>query len=414
MVSLHPGGARAVARCDILSVAPYSDMEGGLYRGWLSPSWRAATDTLSEWMREAGMNVTTDAATNVIGRYEGLRDGPALIIGSHIDSVRDAGKYDGPLGIMLGIEAVAELQAKKRRLPFPIEVIAFGDEEGSRFPGAMLTSRAVAGLLGDVPDMVDADGVTLASALGEFGATPAGLPGARHAQALAYLEAHIEQGPVLDADGLAVGLVTGIAAQLRWRITLTGKAGHAGTTSMRLRRDALAAAAEIVLAAERIGSAGSEDLVATVGVLEASPGAPNVIAGQVMVTLDVRALDPAARDHAADAIVSEARAIADRRGIGFAAELIYDLPASPCDPVLTEWLGAAMATRCHPVRRLASGAGHDAMMMASLCPTAMLFIRCRDGISHNPAEHVEPADAEAALGVMLAFIDRLGEYIDRP
>lgn len=401
------GGARAVARCDALGVAPYSDMDGGLYRGWLTPAWRAAAAQVADWMREAGMTVSTDAATNVIGRYPGTTDGPALIIGSHIDSVRDAGLYDGPLGVMLGIEVVAKLHAAGRHPPFPIEVIAFGDEEGSRFPAAMLTSRAVAGTLDGIPAMVDAAGVTLAQALDAVGATPERLAEARHAPALAYLETHIEQGPVLEAEGLALGLVTGIAAQLRCRIMLSGRAGHAGTTSMHLRRDALAAAAEIVLAAERIGAAGAEDLVATVGVLEATPGAANVIPGHVLMTIDVRALDPVVRSAAADAILAEAHAAAARRAIAIAVELVHDLPASPCDPALMKLLGEALAAQCHPVRRLASGAGHDAMVMAALCPTAMLFVRCRDGISHNPAEHVEPSDADAALAVMLGFIERL-------
>ena len=405
------GGARAVARCDALGAAPYSDMDDGLYRGWLTPAWRAATATLATWMRAAGMTVSTDAATNLIGRYEGWRDGPALLIGSHIDSVRDGGRYDGPLGVMLGIEAVAALNAGGRRPPFPIEVIAFGDEEGSRFPAAMLTSRAVVGTLGAVPAMTDADGVTLGAALAEAGAAPERLAEARHGPALAYLEAHIEQGPVLEAQGLALGTVTGIAAQLRYRLVLTGRAGHAGTTTMRLRRDALAAAAEIVLAAERIGGAGAEDLVATVGVLEAKPGAANVIPGHVAMTLDVRALDPAVRDHTAGAILAEAEAVAARRGIALAVERVHDLPASPCDPALMTLLDEAIAATGQAPFRLASGAGHDAMVMAALCPTAMLFVRCRDGISHNPAEHVEPADAEAALTAMLGFIERLGERV---
>jgi allantoate deiminase len=411
VTDMPPGGARAVARCRALGRAPYSDMADGLFRGWLTPAWRAATDQVGIWMSEAGMEVSHDAATNLIGRYPGTTDGPALIIGSHIDSVRDGGCYDGPLGVMLGVELVGALHAAGRRLPFPIEVIAFGDEEGSRFPVAMLTSRAVAGTLGEVAAMTDADGVTLVQALAPLGAAPDRLAQAKHAPALAYLEAHIEQGPMLDARGRSVGIVTGIAAQRRYRITLTGKAGHAGTTAMSFRRDALAAAAEVVLAAERIGGQGTDDLVATVGMLDASPGAANVIPGRVVMTLDVRALDPAMRDEATEAIIAEAEAIAARRDIAIAVELIHDLPASPCDPQLMDLLGAAMTAAGHGARRLASGAGHDAMIMAALCPTAMLFIRCRDGVSHHPDEHVDDADAEAALAVMLGFVERLGERV---
>ena len=210
VTGLHPGGARAVARCDVLGTVPYSDTPDGLYRGWLSPAWRVTQTLLGDWMALAGMTVRRDGATNLIGRYEGMRDGPPLLIGSHIDSVRDAGRYDGMLGVTLAIECAAALHARGKRMPFPIEVIAFGDEEGSRFPAAMLTSRAAAGTLAAVPDMADAAGVTLADALAEAGTTPAALLAARRGGALAYLEAHIEQGPVLEAEGLALGAVTGI------------------------------------------------------------------------------------------------------------------------------------------------------------------------------------------------------------
>ncbi|WP_294137978.1 allantoate amidohydrolase [Sphingobium sp.] len=406
------GGARAVARCDALGVAPYSDMEGGLYRGYLTPAYTAAQDALSEWMAQAGMTVRRDAAANLIGRYEGdLPGAPALLIGSHLDSVRDGGRYDGPLGIMLGVEAVGALNGTGRRLPFPIEIIAFGDEEGSRFPAAMLTSRAVAGTLDPAAlHIADADGVPLAQAgvtLSDY-LSAARAPGTT----LAYLEAHIEQGPVLEAEGLAVGTVTGIAAQLRYQVVVKGMAGHAGTSSMPLRRDALAGAAEMILAIETIARADASDLVATVGRIEALPGAPNVIAGEVRFTIDIRAGDAARRDRAAEAILDALAAIADRRNLDFAIQRVHDLPASPCDAALMDLMDAAIADAGHPVRRLVSGAGHDAMVMAALCPTAMLFIRCRQGISHNPAEHVDPADADVALQVMLGFIDRLGATFD--
>jgi allantoate deiminase len=403
------GGSRAVARCIELGRAPCSDMEGGLFRAWLSPAHRAALARVGAWMGEAGMTVRRDAALNLIGRYEGTGDGPPLIIGSHLDSVRDAGVYDGPLGVMLGIECVAALAAAGRRMPFPIEVIGFGDEEGSRFPVAMLTSKAVAGTLGDVPALADADGITLAEALAACGSSPDALAGARHPGALAYLEAHIEQGPVLEAEGRALGVVTGIAAQLRFAITVRGMAGHAGTAAMSLRRDAMAGAAEMVLAVEAIARADGGDLVATVGRLECLPGAANVVPGEVRFTLDVRAGEGARRDRAAEAMMAALHAVAGRRGLDLAVAQGHDLPASPCDPRLMDLLDAAMVAAGHDARRLVSGAGHDAMVMAGLCPTAMLFLRCRAGISHNPAEHVEPVDAEAAFRVMLGFIANLGE-----
>ena len=401
-------GARAVSRCDQLGAPPYSDMPGGLFRAYLTPAYFAAQDALAGWMARAGMTVRRDPAANLVGRYEGVDpQAPALIIGSHLDSVRDGGRYDGPLGIMLGIECVAALSAQGKRLPFAIEVYAFGDEEGSRFPAAMLTSRAVAGTLHPATlDMADADGVSVAVALP--GDIDAYLAAARRPRTtLAYLEAHIEQGPVLEADGLAVGTVTGIAAQLRYSVVVRGMAGHAGTTTMRLRRDPLAGAAAMVLAVEQLARSDNSDVVATVGVIEAAPGAPNVIPGEVRFTIDVRSGVAARRDAVAEAILARIAEIAKARDLEIAIERIHDLPASPCDPALMDLMDAALAAAGQPVRRLVSGAGHDAMNMAALCPTTMLFIRCKGGISHNPAEHVDPADAEIALKVMLGFIERL-------
>lgn len=428
------GGMRAVARCDALGVAPYSDMEGGLFRAYLTPAYAAAQGALAGWMAEAGMSVRLDPAANLIGRYEGMiADAPALLIGSHLDSVKDAGRYDGPLGIMLGVEAVDALHRAGRRMPFPIEVIAFGDEEGSRFPAAMLTSRAVAGVLeAEALDVADGDGVTLEDALvsfrhaskgwhlssspapGKGSETPAfagvtAYGAARHAPALAYVEAHIEQGPVLEAESLAVGTVTGIAAQLRLSAVVTGQGNHAGTTTMTLRRDALAGAAAMLVAIETIAQQDASDLVATVGRIAALPGAPNVIPGEARFTIDIRSGDQARRDRAAGEITAALEAIALARGLTLQINVIHDLPASPCAPDLMAMMDAAIADAGQPPFRLVSGAGHDAMVMAALCPTAMLFIRCKDGVSHNPAEHVDPADAEIALQVMLGFIDRLGD-----
>lgn len=407
------GGARAVARCDTLGVAPYSAMAGGLFRAYLTPAYQAAQDAVAGWMAEAGMTVRRDPAANLVGRYEAPSpDAPALLIGSHLDSVRDAGRYDGPLGVMLGIEAVASLHDRGQRLPFAVEVIAFGDEEGSRFPAAMLCSRAVAGTLAaDALQLVDSEGV----ALGDAGVDTLAYLSARRdpASVVAYFEAHIEQGPLLEAEGLAVGTVTGIASQLRYQVEVRGTAGHAGTATMGLRRDALAGAAEMVLAVETIARAAASDLVATVGRIEALPGAPNVIAGEVRFSLDIRSGDAERRNDAAEAVIAAIQQIAGRRGLDLAISRVHDLPPSPCDPALMDLLDAATAAAGQPVRRLVSGAGHDAMAMAALCPTAMLFIRCRDGVSHNPAEHVEAADAAIALEVMLGFIEKLGAPLGR-
>jgi allantoate deiminase len=402
----HPveaGGIRAIERCRLLARPPYSSAPDNLTRTYLTPAHRAALEQVAEWMQAAGMTTRIDPAGNLVGRQACAADGPALLIGSHIDSVRDGGAFDGALGIMLGIECVAALGGK--RAAVPIEVIAFGDEEGSRFPASMLCSRAVAGTLKpDDLDIADADGITLGAALSAFGLDKGRFGSARRpaGSVLAYFEAHIEQGPVLEAEGLALGVVTAIAAQKRLAVAMTGIAGHAGTSAMHLRHDALAAAAEAVLAIERIARAA--DLVATVGRLAVAPGAANVVPGRVDFTIDVRAGTDAARDAAEAAIRDALAAIAAARGIGLAIAETQALAASPCDPALGERLAQAVAATGQQPRRLLSGAGHDAMVMAALAPTAMLFIRCAGGISHSPREAATAADAASALDAMLRFI----------
>lgn len=418
------GGARAVARCDTLGVAPYSDTADGLFRAYLTPAHRAAVDRIGAWMVEAGLTVRLDPAANLVGRYEGAEPGAqALVFGSHIDSVRDAGRYDGPLGVMLAIELVVRLGG--RRLPFAIEIYAFGDEEGSRFPASMLCSGAVAGMLTLAAlDVGDREDIPLGDALrgfnpevdqgiGEDAILPwpeaIGLSTFVKAKRspsdiLAFIEPHIEQGPVLESENLAVGVVTGIAAQLRFQATLTGAAGHAGTTSMTLRRDALAAAAEMVGTVETQALAARGDVVATVGRLAVAPGAVNVVPGEVTFSIDIRSGDQSRRDATAAAITDVLHAIAARRHVVLALEQVQDLPAFPCDPALMALLDESLVRAGQPPKRLVSGAGHDTMMMAALCPTAMLFLRSPGGISHNPAERVRVEDAEIALDVLGHFV----------
>lgn len=406
-------GARAVARCDLLGSTPYSDSDGGLFRPYLGPAHKAASAILADWMEEAKMRVRRDAMGNLIGRYDGNRaDAPALVIGSHIDSVRDGGRYDGALGVMLAIECVALLAEEGKKFAFPIEVVAFGDEEGSRFPTPMLCSRAFAGsFTPDMLDLADRDGVSLQTALKQNGLHGAWLATARRLpqEVFAYLEAHIEQGPVLEFEGLSVGTVTGIAAQMRYRIVMKGTAGHAGTTVMGLRRDALAAASEAVLAVERIASNGPSDLVATAGMLSVSPGAVNVIPGRAEFSLDIRAGLAETRDQAASRILTALADIAKRRDVTLAIECVQELPSSPSDPRLIALMDEAIVKEGLVPRRLVSGAGHDAMVLSALCPTIMLFIRCAGGVSHNPLEHVDPADADVALRVMRRFLTELEE-----
>ena len=399
-------GTRAMERCDALGGGAFSDSPDFLYRPYLGRGHIAALDQLTTWMHEAGITTRIDAAGNLVGKYgDGAK---SLLIASHIDSVRDGGRYDGPLGVMLGIEVVEALRG--RTLPFAIEIYAFGDEEGSRFPSAMLTSRAVAGRL-DAADLEvsDRDGTTLSEALLGIGCQAETFLDARRDpnDFLAYIEAHIEQGPVLEAEKLALGTVTAIAAQLRFEVTVRGVAGHAGTNSMALRKDALTAAADMILAIERIARAGPDDLVSTVGRMTVGPGAPKVVPGHVVFTIDVRAGTEPVRDQAAAGIRQAISDIAFGRGIAIEIKQIHDLPASPCDPRLMDLLDQAVIATGQPARRLVSGAGHDAMVFAKIVPAVMLFIRCKDGISHNPLESVTAADCEAALAALLSFIDLL-------
>ncbi len=411
-------GIRAKTRCDLMGAPPYSEADGMLVRRFLTTAHDEALKTLAFWMEEAGMSARRDHAGNLVGRYEGATpNAPALLIGSHIDSVRNGGRYDGALGVMLGIDVVEALSAAGRRLPFAVEVIAFGDEEGSRFPASMTCSRAVAGTVSpSVLEMTDGDGVALAEAFAAFGLDPTRLEKAarKPGEVFAFLEAHIEQGPVLEAEDLALGVVTAIAAQKRLMVRFTGMAGHAGTTPMNLRKDPGPAAAEAILALERICAGGEDGLVGTVGRITALPGAFNVIPGAVEYSMDVRAEVATTRDAAVQAITAEIEAIAARRGLEVSVALMQDLAASPCDPGLTALLEDAVAATGQAPRRLPSGAGHDAMVIADLCPTAMLFIRCEGGISHNPREAVTEADCALAAETMLGFVDRLAARNPRP
>ena len=402
--------ARMLERLEAL--ARHSELPGGLTRVYLSQEQRAATSLVTEWMRAAGMSVRLDAAGNVVGRYEGERPGlPCLMLGSHLDTVRNAGKYDGMLGVVSAIECVHAIAGKERaagrRLPFAIEVVGFADEEGVRFGVTLLGSRAVAGTFDPKAlQAKDQDGVTLAEAMRGFGLDPArvGEAARRGDEVLAYAELHIEQGPVLEAEGLPVGVVTAINGFSRMTVAIGGTAGHAGTVPMAMRRDALAAAAECVLAVERIGASEAE-LVATVGRMEALPGAINVIPGETRFTLDVRAPSDEQRARALARIETEFDAIRARRGVTLAIERLLDFGVTACAPWLMARLERAVAAEGVRLRRLPSGAGHDGMAIQAIADIAMLFVRCEKGISHNPVEAITAADAETGTRVLLRFIE---------
>jgi allantoate deiminase len=395
----------------IETLAHVSDEPHALTRLYLSPAHREAVGLVRGWMEEAGMSAAVDDAATVVGRYEAASGpgAPALLLGSHIDTVRDAGKYDGNLGVVAAIAAVDGLRREGLRLPFAIEVLAFGDEEGARFPVTLTGSRAVAGTFDPRSlEAVDPDDVTLADALRAFGCDPArlGLATRRPGETLGYVELQIEQGPVLEAEGLPVGVVTAINGASRFAVRVGGMAGHAGTVPMRLRRDALAAAAEMIVALdERARSV--PDLVATVGIIDNRPGVPNVISAEASFTIDIRHPDDAVRLDAIQGVDDELHAIADRRFVRVASRQTYDAPAASCAPALVDRLEVAVARAGVRPFRLPSGAGHDGLAVQALCPIGMLFVRCRGGISHNPAESVTEADVGVALAVLGDFLRSL-------
>ncbi len=400
-------GAEIVSRID--QFAAISETADNLTRIFLSPEHRTAADLLMSWMREAGMAARIDAIGNVCGRYEGERPGlRCLMLGSHYDTVRDAGKWDGPLGVITAIACVAELNRRGVRLPFAVEVIGFADEEGVRFASTLLGSRAVAGTFDEsVLDARDRDGLSMREAMRQFGLDPdhVGSAARTRRELLAYVELHIEQGPVLEQQNLPVGVVTAISGATRLAANLTGMAGHAGTVPMALRRDALAGAAECIVAVEEFCRADDAGLVGTVGAISAMPGATNVIPGLVSFTLDIRAPTDRHRNLAVADIVRRIETIATRRELALQIDVTHENRTVPCAPWLKAQVAEAVAAEGYGVFDLPSGAGHDGMAMIDVADVAMVFVRCRGGISHNPAEHVETVDADAGARVLLRLIE---------
>jgi allantoate deiminase len=392
----------------INELAAISETPEHLARIFLTKEHRAAADLILDWMRSAGMRAHLDAIGNVCGRYEGERPGLAcLMLGSHFDTVRDAGKWDGPLGLITAISCVADLHKRGRRLPFAIEVIGFADEEGVRFASTLLGSRAVAGtFVESVLGTRDAAGISMHDALTQFGLDPDHIDAAARVRAelLAYIELHIEQGPVLEAQNLSVGIVTAIAGATRLAASLTGMAGHAGTVPMALRRDALVGAAECIVAIEEFCKT-DEGLVGTVGYIHAAPGATNVIPGQVSFTIDIRAATDAQRKPAVADIVRQIEAIARRRNLSLQLDVTHENRTVPCAPWLRAQVAEAIAAEGFRVFELPSGAGHDGMAMIDIADVGMIFVRCRGGVSHHPDEHVELADADAGARVLLRLIE---------
>lgn len=393
------GATRVLARCDELAAC--SDDFSGLTRLFLSPALAAAHRVAAGWMREAGLSPRVDALGNLIGQRAGwAENAPLWMVGSHLDTVPNAGKYDGMLGVLLGIEVAASLQGEK--LPFGLEIIGFSDEEGVRFKTPFLGSRAVAGRFDpNFLELRDAQGTSMREAMENFGLEADAWPSARcETKILGYLEAHIEQGPRLESLGAPLGIVSAIAGQSRARLRFCGESGHAGTLPMAQRRDALAAASEWVLAVEAVARSVA-DLVATVGWVEVTAGAANVVAGEVMCSLDVRHADDNVREKAAAELVEAAAAICQRRRTRLEIVSQASQLAVPMDAALCARLGAILGPGAPEI---VSGAGHDAAIMAAVAPCAMLFLRTPGGKSHCPQEAVNAEDVALALGAMRDFV----------
>jgi allantoate deiminase len=400
--------ATVMERCDLL--ANISEEPGVLVRPYGSQAMREANNIVSRWMRAAGMNTSQDEIGNLIGRYEGSGD-RTLILGSHLDTVRDAGKYDGILGVMVALARVQRLHNRGERLPFSVEVVAFADEEGLRFGTTFLGSSVYAAAFDTSHlSLEDRDGVTLSQAVRTFGGDPDALEtaGRGHEDLLGYCEVHIEQGPVLEQRDVPVGVVTAINGQSRVRVGFVGKAGHAGTVPMEGRQDALCAAAEFVLEVESTAR-GEPEAVATVGEISALPGVVNVVPGEAEHSLDLRHPEDAVRERLRGHLERRAAEIAASRGCEHRWQVRQETPAVPANPDLSALLGKAIEDTGLAVHRLPSGAGHDAAQMAALTNVAMLLVRCKEGISHNPAESVRREDVAAAMEVMDRFLALLAE-----
>jgi len=398
----------------IQELAAISEDQQGVTRTFGTPAFLAGSALVRSWMDAAGLETRVDSIGNVRGRLASARPGAkTFVVASHIDTVVNAGKFDGPLGVLLGLDLLAQLVQRSAELPFHIELIAFSDEEGCRFHTTYLGSKVVAGSFDHaLLHKQDTAGITLADALTTMGGNPHQLSqdAIPDASWLGYFEAHIEQGPVLWEQNIPVALVTAIAGQMRVELVYKGMAGHAGTVPMGMRQDALCCAAEVVLAIEHFGRAHQHELVATVGKLAIRHAASNVIPGEVVCSLDLRSADATRLAWASQELQAVVHAIAEQRGIQLGWTLVQQTAPVTCDTNLNHLLARAISTAGYPVVPLVSGAGHDAVPISAVAPATMLFVRCYKGISHNPLENVELPDLAAALCVAEHFLADLITY----
>jgi allantoate deiminase len=394
-----------VARCQ--SLARFSEDAGSIRRTFLSPPMRDCHREIADWLVPLPATSMVDAVGNIRIFYSAAEpNAPRLLIGSHLDTVPNAGAYDGVLGVVLGIALLNALNGRK--LPFAIEVVGFSEEEGVRFRTPFIGSRALVGMLDEeVLSRHDAQGVSIRKAIADFGLDPAEIAQAAiHKDVLGYVEFHIEQGPVLENVGRPLGVVEAIVGQSRLELTFTGHANHAGTTPMNLRYDSLAAAAEWISAVER-GAQNTSGLVATVGAIQAKPGAVNVIAQETQLSLDVRHRSDNARNAAVNDYTRQAEDIAKRRGLSVRWNVLMDQRAVPMDPFLVSEVDKAITRSGSQPYRMVSGAGHDAMILAERVPSAMIFLRTPGGVSHDPAESVEVGDVAKAIDCGLHLLNQL-------
>jgi allantoate deiminase len=400
---------RAIAECRL--IATMSEESGRITRRFLTAPMHQVHAHLRRRMEEIGMQVHVDAVGNLRGLWQpAAESAKRLVVGSHIDTVPDAGAFDGILGVTLALELVGI--AQDIASPLPIEVIAFSEEEGVRYGLPYFGSRAVAGRFDPtLLALTDADNITVDSALRHFGLHPDRIADAAlDDNAMCFFEMHIEQGPQLEAEDLSVAAVTAIVGQTRLTLTFTGQANHAGTAPMHLRRDALAAAAEWITAVETVAQH-SDGLAATVGKIIAEPNVGNVVPGIVRVSLDVRHARDSVRSAAVEQLLATAHTISSRRKLTLECTGQLQQPAVPMDERLTAFLDSSIQAAGYPSKAMPSGAGHDAIVLAGRLPTAMLFLRSPGGISHHPAEDVRQQDVEAALRVAREFLLQLGRHV---
>ncbi|MCB5162290.1 allantoate amidohydrolase [Marinomonas algarum] len=391
---------QVMSRCDELGRISQSDAY--LDRRYLTPEHQRANQLVGEWMMQAGMITWQDEAGNLCGRLESkVPNAPRYLIGSHLDTVPNGGKYDGMLGVLAPISLIQALTEQAIELPFHLDVVGFGDEEGTRFRSTLLGSRALTGKWpAEWRQVQDSDGIRLPDALKAFGLDFDKVKNAAidHQNLLGYLELHIEQGPVLEDENLPVGVVSAIAGAKRFDLSVRGMAGHAGTVPMNLRQDTLCAVSEMILVVERVAQ--QYGIVATVGQINNRPNGVNVISGNTQFSLDIRSEFDEQRDAGLEQIMTEIHAIAGRRNVILEIEPTHSATAVHCDATLQGALRSGIEHAGHRVLTLPSGAGHDAMAIADICPVAMLFMRCDRGISHNPAEAVMTDDVAVALAVL--------------